>query len=117
MPSKKHFVFLLVLIFLLLYFFMIMSTNKVTEQVKEIFLGKIQTSQIDNKLLYYYNDVNRLKERGYCINKIKFNLVRVFVFHNFISKGCIGVFFQLRYLVMTTGFYMQQRKLLRCGKF
>jgi hypothetical protein len=80
---------------ILAYLLMVIDTNSITLKVKNVMLGKTEDNGGDIYYPYFYDAANSLKKSGHNVSKINLSLVRLFVVHNFISKGCIGVFYTI----------------------
>ncbi|GMO38574.1 MAG: hypothetical protein Ta2B_18150 [Termitinemataceae bacterium] len=80
---------------LILYLLMILVTCPLVKEAKDVFCGKIPSSQIENRAIAQYDNVDSLRRNGYDIKKIKLMFMRIFTFHNFVSRGFIQVFYSI----------------------
>ena len=82
---KRNIITLLIIIPVLLYAIMLLNTNSVVNDVKNIMLGNVEESITENTPLSRYNFSNVLSNA-----EVKAKITRLFVAHNF-SDGYMWV--------------------------
>jgi hypothetical protein len=94
--SLKTIMAFIIITLIVIYVAMIIDTIPVMQQAQAVFLGNISNvEEIKNKVIARYNKVDYLRQQGESVANVDVMLIRLFTFHNFVSKGFIQVLYSL----------------------